>query len=523
MSLRSSGLLVHVTSLPSPFGIGDLGPGAYRFVDYLAAAGQRLWQVLPLVPAGLGHSPYASPSTFAGNAHLVSPERLVVDGLLTEDDLAGLPELPADHVDYARAIPLKEALLARAFERFRRGEGRVEAAALARFRERHAAWLDDYALFMALTERHTAEGCHTWADWPRALARRDPDALDGARRTLEEAVERRRFWQFLFDRQWTALRAYARERGVRVLGDLPIYVAFDSADVWAHPDLFHLDAAGQPTEVAGVPPDFFSETGQRWGNPLYRWDRMEATGFRWWKDRLARQLELVDVVRLDHFRGFEAFWAIPSDEETAVEGRWVEAPGEALFEALERALGKPLPIVAEDLGIITPAVRALKARFDLPGMVVLPFGLEGGEEHLPHHYERAAVAYTGTHDNDTFAGWYASAKPAVRRFTRAYLGLEERDEAAHRAAVRAVLGSVADTAVIPLQDVLGLGSEARMNTPGSEAGNWAWRVTEDQLTAASAAWLRDLTEVYGRAETAAEEPEQASPASVMPPNPDPAR
>jgi 4-alpha-glucanotransferase len=310
----------------------------------------------------------------------------------------------------------------------------------------------------------------------------------------------RRFWQFLFWRQWEALRAHARARGVRVFGDVPIYVAHDSADVWAHPEMFELDGAGRPLRVSGVPPDYFSETGQRWGNPLYRWDRLREDGFAWWVRRLAHTLRQVDVVRLDHFRGFEAYWAIPADEETAVNGEWVEAPGRALFEAFTEAFGKPLPLVAEDLGLITPEVTRLKDRFRLPGMAVLPFGFSGDpeSEHLPHNYAPRTVAYTGTHDNDTFVGWLDSAPRADRRFARAYLGLGRSRKDAHWAAIRAVMASAAETAVVPLQDVLGLGSEARMNTPGSESGNWGWRVAEGALSEEVGERLREATHLYGR-------------------------
>lgn len=513
MPFRSSGLLLHVTSLPSPFGVGDLGPGAYRFVDYLARAGQRLWQVLPLVPAGLGHSPYASPSTFAGNPLLISPERLLDDGLLVPADLARVPGFSESQVDYDRAVAFKRSLLERAFERFKRGEGASLQADFEQFCNTHADWLEDYALFMALAEHHEADGCRTWAEWPEPLARRDPDALDDARERLADAVERRRLWQFLFDRQWTALRAYAHQRDVQVLGDLPIYVAYDSADVWAHPHLFELDRSLQPIHVAGVPPDYFSATGQRWGNPLYRWDRMQADGFAWWVRRLARTLDLVDVVRLDHFRAFEAYWSIPAHEETAVNGQWIEAPGEALFKALEAEFGSPLPIVAEDLGLITPEVRALKDRFQLPGMVVLQFGFGGDatSEYLPHNYERNVVAYTGTHDNDTFEGWWASAGQAEKRFARTYLGLERSRRAASPEALRVLMASVADTVVTPLQDVLGLGNAARMNVPGQEDGNWAWRCPVSLLTDDSADRLRRLTRVSGRLGIAPEVETPANP------------
>ncbi|MDX1419920.1 MAG: 4-alpha-glucanotransferase [Rubricoccaceae bacterium] len=492
--MRTCGLLLHVTSLPGRFGIGDLGPAAYRFVDFLAQAKQGLWQVLPLVPVGDGHSPYSSPSTFAGNPLFVSPERLMEDGLLRADDLADAPTFPADRVDFARAVPFREGLLRRAFARFQDGAAPALRDAFDDFCRTQAGWLEDYALFAALKSHH--EG-RPWTDWAPPLARRDPAALDAARREHADAVAGHRFAQFLFARQWEALRRYAHAHRVRLLGDLPIYVAHDSADVWAHPDRFLLDDDGQPVAVAGVPPDYFSETGQRWGNPLYRWDRMHEAGYRWWIDRLTRTLSLVDLVRLDHFRGFEAYWSVPAEEATAIHGTWVEGPGAPLFEALERVLGRPLPLVAEDLGTITPGVVTLMEHFGLPGMAVLQFAFGGDADNgfRPHNFRRGAVAYTGTHDNDTFRGWWeGGATPEERAIGRAYLGPGEP----HWAAIRAVATSVADTVVFPLQDVLGLGSEARMNTPGQDGGNWAWRVADGALTADHAERLALLTQVTGR-------------------------
>ena len=498
MPTRTSGLLLHVTSLPGPFGIGDLGPAAHRFLDLLAEAGQGLWQTLPLVPVGHGDSPYASPSTFAGNALLVSPKRLVEDGLLDASDLAGAPAVPAERVDYDAVRTWKGGLIETAYRRFEAGAAPGLRAELDAFAHVHAGWLDDYALFAVLKEKH---GGAAWTEWPAALARRQPDALDAARATLAEAVGRVRFEQFVFWRQWAALRAHARRRGVRLFGDLPIYVAHDSADVWADRDLFSLDADGRPVAVAGVPPDYFSATGQRWGNPLYRWDKMAEDGFAWWTRRLRHTLSLVDLVRLDHFRAFEAYWRVPADEPTAQRGAWVEGPGEAPFRAFEKSLGAPLPLVAEDLGLITPAVRSLMERLGLPGMAVLQFAFGGGPEnaYLPHHYRPRLVAYTGTHDNDTFRGWWEeSATEEERAFARRYLDLEHTDEAPHWAAVRALMASVADTVVVPVQDLIGLGGDARMNTPGEEAGNWTWRLGEDALTGDLAARLRALTETYGR-------------------------
>lgn len=504
-SIRQSGILLHVTSLPGPFGIGDLGSAAYRFVDFLEAAGQTLWQVLPLVPVGYGYSPYSSPSTFAGSPLLISPEMLVRDGLLDASDLAEVPAFPAEWVDFARVIPYKQALLKRAYERFEASRPADLEAAFTTYRTQHAAWLEDYALYEALKAEH---GGVEWMAWPRPLASREAKAMAKARRHHVRDIGMHAFWQFLFDRQWAALKRYANERGIGIFGDLPIYVAQDSADVWSRPELFHLDESGSGTVVAGVPPDYFSETGQRWGNPIYRWDVMEGNGYEWWIRRMARILEQVDLVRLDHFRGFEAYWEVPASEETAVKGRWVEGPGARLFTEMERALGT-LPVVAENLGVITKGVTDLMERFDFPGMAILQFAFDSGPENefLPHNFPHALVAYTGTHDNDTFVGWWTDTQSTqaaevieqAHRYCRAYLDLrpgEERDIA--WAGIRALMASVADRVVIPLQDVLGYGGAARMNTPGKEAGNWGWRYAERALTPGHGARLRHLVELYGR-------------------------
>ena len=495
---RSSGLLLHITSLPSRFGIGDLGPAAYRFADFLSRANQRIWQVLPLGPVGVGASPYSSPSTFAGNPLLISPERLRDDGLLMEDDLQDPPDLPAAHVDYGRAIPLKKDLLTRAFARFDEGPPGDMAEAFASFCAEHADWLADYALYMALKDDH---GGAPWTDWDAALIQRDAEALRAARAAHERAIRKHQFWQFLFDRQWRALHTYCRERGIQFFGDIPIYVAEDSADVWANQDLFHLDNHGRPTVVAGVPPDFFAEDGQRWGNPIYRWDRMAERGFRWWTRRLKKLFRRVDIVRIDHFRGFAAYWEIPAAEPTAKHGQWVDGPGAALFKAIEDALGQ-MPIVAEDLGIITPDVTDLRDAFDFPGMAVLHFAFydDPSSEYLPHNYARNLVAYTGTHDNNTTLGWWnADLNEAQRGFVRDYLGVNDPSgDALCWACIRMLMASVADRVVIPMQDALALGTEARMNHPGNGADNWAWRLTDEQLAHAPADRLATLAHVYGR-------------------------
>ena len=498
-----SGLLLHVTSLPSPYGIGDLGPAAYAFADVLARTHQRIWQVLPLGPIGYGHSPYSSPSTFAGNPLFVSPERLVDDGLLTSEDLADAPDFPQDRVDFDRVLPFRRALLEKAYRRHAERPD-VRAEAFGRFREQNADWLGDYALFMALKEALGG----AWTDWPQLLALRHEEALHEARERHAEAVQMHEFWQWLFAEQWAALKAYCNERQIALFGDIPIYVAHDSADVWANAEQFFLDEGGRPTVVSGVPPDYFSETGQRWGNPIYRWDKMQAEGYTWWKRRMASVLSQVDLVRLDHFRAFAAYWEIPAKEETAINGRWVDGPGGDLFGALRDALGA-LPVVAEDLGVITPDVRALMAEQGFPGMAVLLFAFGGdpASPFLPHNHLPAQVAYTGTHDNDTVAGWWrerqstedAEAVEESRQFTRAYLDLDQGREAdVHWAFVRTLMGSVARTAIAPVQDLLGLGNEARMNTPGQGQGNWGWRLQPGQLTPDVEERLRHLTELYDR-------------------------
>jgi len=499
-SRRVSGILLHITSLPSPYGIGDLGSAAYRFADFLTRTDQRLWQVLPLGPVGFGASPYSSTSTFAGNPLLISPEPLLEYDLLTEEDLAPLAALPADRVDYEEVETRKLAVLRTAFERFEADRSVVSETALEEFRTEQASWLDDYALYAALKEAHDGA---PWTEWNAPLARRDSEALARARETHAEAVRRHVFWQYLFHRQWTALQSYCHTRDIRLFGDLPIYVAHDSADVWAHQELFHLDEAGEPTVVAGVPPDYFSPEGQRWGNPIYRWDRMAAEGYRWWTDRMRRTLERVDLVRLDHFRGFDAYWQIPADADTAVNGEWVDGPGAPFFETLAEELGD-LPVVAEDLGLITDSVDALRDELGFPGMSVLQFAFEDDPSNpfLPHNYRRNLVAYPGTHDNNTTVGWWREdlSGEQARTFARDYLNLDATDAGIHRQALRALMASVADRVVTPLQDVLGLGAEARMNTPGRPNGNWRWRYTPDQLTEEAETVLATLTRTYGRAD-----------------------
>jgi 4-alpha-glucanotransferase len=502
---RASGLLLHITSLPGPYGTGDLGPEAYRFADFLQQAGQTLWQVLPIVPTGYGYSPYAAPSTFAGNPLFISPELLVEEGLL---DAHVVPDFPVDHVDFPRVESFKADLLEQAWHRFRDGfeGGSTTRKAFDSFCSRNASWLDDYTLFEALKQEHDLR---EWTSWSKPLAMRDARALETARERHADRMDMYRFWQFLFDDQWRRLKTYCNARNIRIFGDLPIYVAQDSADVWANKDLFHLDGDGRATVVSGVPPDYFSTTGQRWGNPIYRWDRMKASDYEWWSDRMARILDLVDLVRLDHFRGFEAFWEVPASEPTAVNGVWQQGPGADLFHALQRRLG-PLPLIAENLGVITDGVTDLMTEFGFPGMAILQFAFDSGpdNEFLPHNYREPLVAYTGTHDNDTFMGWWhhtrstqdAGVVAQAKSYAREYLDVEcHPEDAIHERAVRSLMGSVARFVVTPVQDVLGLGGEARMNTPGLDSGNWGWRMRSDALTDHHARWLGSVTRLFGRA------------------------
>lgn len=502
---RSSGILLHPTSLPGPFGIGDLGPQAYAFADFLVASGQRLWQVLPLGPTGYGDSPYACYSAFAGNTLLISPEKLVDDKLLVEEDLKGLATGEGERVDFEAVHSSKDSLLHTAFSRFRQNADSSLRIDFEEFCRRNLSWLGDYALFRSLKDVH---GGVAWNKWDASYVRREPAALASAAEKLKDEIEAQKFYQFLFSRQWFALKAYCNERGIKFVGDIPIFVAHDSADVWTNPDQFKLNKDGTLIVVAGVPPDYFSATGQLWGNPLYNWNHMRADGFRWWIKRVDSTLKVVDILRVDHFRGFAACWEIPGGDQTAERGRWVEAPGKELFTAIRSALGG-LPIIAEDLGVITPDVVALRDGFGFPGMRILQFAFGGDTKNidLPHNYERNVVAYTGTHDNDTTVGWFSSvagegstrtAVQIARERTFCLNYLNAMGKRIHWDFIRAVWASVANTAVAPLQDLLGLGTEARMNLPNSTEGNWAWRFKDGALTDDIAERLRELTELYGR-------------------------
>lgn len=495
---RSSGILLHPTSLPGPYGIGDLGPQAFRFVDFLADSNTRLWQVLPLGPTGYGDSPYQCFSPFAGNPYLVSPDFLLRDDYLHPNDLIEKTNFPAHKVDFGRIIPWKLNLLERAYLRFNADPAR-DRGPFERFCADESHWLDDFALFMALKE---SNGGGAWDGWPAPLRTREPSALAQARVDLADSIQRFKFYQFLFFQQWNALRAHANSRGVKIIGDIPIFVAYDSADAWTNPELFFFDADGRPTVVAGVPPDGFSPTGQLWGNPLYNWPKHKETGFAWWLARFRAMLAQVDIIRLDHFRGFAGYYEIPAGDKTAEHGRWMPALGEELFAAMKQSLGE-LPILAEDLGVITDDVVALRDGNGFPGMKILQFGFSGPDNpFLPHHYPENCVVYTGVHDNDTTRGWYEGASSEQEReFALRYLGLKAtknmgRDFPAHL--IRAAWSSVALFALAPMQDFLALGGEARFNYPSRLGGNWDWRMDASALTDELRDRIRELNYLYQR-------------------------
>jgi 4-alpha-glucanotransferase len=505
---RSSGLLLHITSLPSQGGIGDLGPAAYDFANFLHSAGQGIWQVLPLSPTGYGHSPYSAISAMAGNPLLVSLEVLRDWGWITQERLAAVAA-PADagNVDFDAVIAYKLPLLREAAKAFLQQTQTAQWVAFEQFCTEKQSWLDDYADFVVLRQMH---GNALWTNWDEPLAHREPVALETFRseqaepRAIEKAI------QFAFDTQWQHLRDYCAERHIQMMGDVAIFVSFDSADVWRYPEMFELREDGSPDRVAGVPPDYFSATGQRWGNPLYRWDRLEQAGFPWWVARMQRAAELYDMTRLDHFRGFEAFWAIPGDDDTAVNGTWIKAPGKALFQTLRTELGE-LPFVAEDLGVITTGVEELRKSFGFPGMCILQFGFgnRGAHNYLPHSFEPNTVVYTGTHDNDTTLGWWQNgASEAERSAVETYLA--PGPDGPVWALIRAAAVSVADMCLFPLQDVLGLGSEARMNVPSAAQGNWSWRFQQHWLTQSIAQKLYAITDLSDRTRHARLELDQAA-------------
>ncbi|MDZ4873265.1 MAG: 4-alpha-glucanotransferase [Chroococcidiopsis cubana SAG 39.79] len=494
---RAAGILLHPTSLPGRFGIGDLGLAAYRLIDFLSNSYQQLWQVLPLGPTGYGNSPYMCYSAMAGNPLLISPEQLQENGLLSQEDFANLPEFESDRVEYDRAIEIKIPLLRKACENFRNNASELQQQEFAGFCRAKGYWLDDYALFMALKD---ALEDKSWYDWEPEIARRQPEAMEKWRQQLDGEIFYQKFIQFEFFQQWSKLKRYANMHGIQIIGDIPIYVAHDSADVWANPEIFCLDEeTGAAALMAGVPPDYFSATGQLWGNPVYNWEALQQQHFKWWVQRFEAMLDYVDIIRIDHFRGFESYWAVKEGETTAINGTWIEAPGVELFEAIAQQLGK-LPVLAEDLGIITPEVEALRDRFEFPGMKILQFayGSDAANPYLPFNYPRNCVVYTGTHDNDTSVGWFNTASDYEKQRLLLYMGCISPD-GIHWDLIRLAFSTTANQAIIPLQDILGLGSEARMNVPSQAEGNWAWRYQPDVLTHELSDRLKLYTELYGRA------------------------
>lgn len=493
---RSSGIIMHPTSLPGPYGIGDLGPQAHQWIDFLAETGCGLWQILPLGPTGYGDSPYQCFSAFAGNPYLISPEVLLEENLLKPDDLADLPKFPQERVDFGWVINWKVELLERSFQRFRQSRSRKLKSQYQEFIERQNAWLPDFALFMALKEANNGAPWHTWA---APLRDRNPGALDEARQKYELDIQSQIYRQFLFFRQWEALRDHAHELGIQIIGDIPIFVAYDSADVWSHPELFYLDKKGRPSVVAGVPPDYFSPTGQLWGNPLYRWRVHQKSGYEWWLQRIRAVLEMVDIIRIDHFRGFAGYWEISGRAKNAIKGRWVKGPGKRFFHAVRTELGE-LPIIAEDLGVITPDVGALRESFDLPGMKVILFGFGAHplDSFLPHNYPVNCVAYTGTHDNDTVLGWYKRlGEDSVEcDHYRRYFARDGKDVSWDM--IRGIWSSVAVFGLAPLQDFLCLDNQGRMNYPGEPSGNWSWRMSASDLNENLMRRIKELNYLYAR-------------------------
>ena len=493
---RTSGILLHPTSLPSPYGIGDLGKAAYDFIDFLEKAGQHLWQILPLTPTGYGNSPYSSFSAFAGQPLLISPEHLEKMGLLEEWELDTAPENNEDLVEYDKVSKWKTQIFKLAFSRFEMKEDKELKKQYRQFVKENTYWLNDYAIYMACRDM---QGQKEWFKWDEKYRKSTQIVKAELKKTLKDEIKYYCFIQFLFYKQWAELKAYANEKGIKIIGDMPLFVSLDSADVWANPKLFQLDSKGYPTKVAGVPPDYFSETGQLWGNPLYNWEVHEKNQFQWWVARVRHQLALSDYLRIDHFRGLESYWAVPAEEETAINGTWVKAPGKALFETIEQELGKGLPIIAEDLGTITPEVIELRDHFGFPGMKILQFAFESEEESsfLPHQFTTTnCVCYTGTHDNNTTRGWYDSASEYSRDKVRRYMNTDANS--IHWDFLRTCLGTIADYAIIPMQDILGLGEEGRMNVPGVAENNWAWRYRKEDISDGLAEGLKETTKLYGR-------------------------
>jgi len=497
---RSSGILMHITSLPSRYGIGDLGKAAYQFVDFLAAAKQRIWQVLPLTPTGYGNSPYYSYSAMACNHLLISPKALHQRGYLTDADIANVPHFPEHRVDFEHVVPYKMALLRKAFERFKTSAPAEDQKDYPAFCKANADWLDDYALFTAL--KFDRFGGESWGNWSADVRMKKAAALKTAQKELADVIEFHKFLQYEFVVQWKALRSYANSKGIAMVGDIPIFVAYDSADVWSHNEAFRLDAEGKPVVVAGVPPDYFSATGQLWGNPHYNWDAMAKDGFAWWGRRFEKCFELYDIVRIDHFRAFEDFWEIPAGETTAIKGQWVKAPGEQLFTAMLKKFGGSLSVIAEDLGDITPEVTLLRKQFKMPGMKILQFGYEAcnpTDPFMPHNFETDSVVYTGTHDNDTTLGWFRNAQRKAQQNALEYLRAGSEEEVVWEM-IRTGMLSTALFAITPLQDVLTLGTEFRMNFPGKADGNWEYRLLPHQVQEHHIERLARLTTMSNRLE-----------------------
>ena len=490
---RAAGILLHPTSLPGKFGIGDFGPAAYRFVDQLAEAGQRYWQILPLGPTGYGDSPYASLSAFAGNTLLISPEKLVDDGL-AEKEILDRSVSSSGRVDYGRVAEWKSELLAGAYKKFVETHHSDLAREFETFCNEEKDWLDDYALFRALRQTQNQK---PWYEWPLKFKLRDERTISIAREQLASVIDEQRFYQFLFFRQWRELKKYANDKGILIVGDIPIFVALDSADVWIHREQFKLNNDGSPVVVSGVPPDYFSKTGQLWGNPIYDWQVMQRDGFAWWTERFRHALSLTDIVRVDHFRGFVAAWEVPGKDKTAERGEWVNVPGRELFAAVKRNLGE-LPVIAEDLGVMTAEVEELRDSNGFPGMRILQYAFSGDAKNrdLPHNYIPNTVAYTGTHDNDTTVGWWQSIPGGERKYCLEYL--DSDDNEIEWKLIRLLYSSVADIVIIPMQDVAGLDSDARMNTPATNNGNWSWQMTGDAFNETVIDRLKDLAQIFGR-------------------------
>jgi 4-alpha-glucanotransferase len=493
---RSAGILMHISSLPGKYGIGDFGGSAYQFVDFLQASGMKLWQFLPLAPTGYGNSPYSAYSAFACNHYFISPDVLVKRGYLTETDTASTPLFSEETVEFDRVIAHKMTLLEMAYESFAEDKHEGDTKAFESFCTAQKSWLDDYALFMAIKGENNNDD---WSKWSEGQRMKTASTMTAVKKKLASRINFHKFLQFEFNRQWLELKQYANSKGIKFVGDIPIFVAYDSADVWAKKEQFRLDDRGLPTVVAGVPPDYFSATGQLWGNPHYHWDVMKKSNFSWWGDRFTRMFELFDIVRIDHFRGFEAFWEIPFGEKTAINGTWVKAPGSALFASLRKKFGN-VPIIAEDLGVITDEVTALRKESSFPGMKILQFGFEScnpQDAFLPHNYELDCVVYTGTHDNDTSLGWFRSVKRSSQEFTVQYLHANNEHELVW-AMIESAFASVATMAIFPMQDVLTLGSEARLNTPGVAEGNWGWRLKPNVVAPIHLERLVKLSKKYNR-------------------------